>query len=77
MAADFSQLETDVSGLEEVVPSAVALLDGIQQAIEDAVTADNLADNSATATLAKRVASQKTALAEAVARNTPAAPPEA
>ena len=76
MAADFSQLETDVSGLEEVVPSAVALLDGIQKAIEDAVAADNLADNSATALLAKRVGTQKASLADAVARNTPAAPPE-
>lgn len=74
MAADFSQLETDVSGLEEVVPSAVALLDGLEQAIRDALAADNLDDNSHTAQLAARVGAQKQALADAVVRNTPAAP---
>jgi hypothetical protein len=77
MAADFSELEAKVTALEGVVPSAVALLNGIQQEILDAVAADNLDDNSHTAQLAARVGAQSDALASAVAANTPAAPPTA
>lgn len=75
MAADFSALEAKVSALEGVVPSAVALLDGIEEMIREAVTADNLSDNSATALLADKVGAQSDTLAAAVARNTPAPPP--
>lgn len=73
MAADFSALEAKVSALEGTVPSAVALLDGIEGFIRDAVKADNLADNSATALLADRVGAQRDSLAAAVAAHAPPA----
>lgn len=75
MAADFSALEAEVSRLTDVNASAIALLNGIQARIEAAVTADNLADNSATAQLATALGQQTDALAEAVTNNTPAEPP--
>lgn len=68
MAADFTALETKVAALEGTVPSAVALLDGIEGFIREAVDADNLADNSATALLADKLGAQHDALAAAVAR---------
>jgi hypothetical protein len=61
MAADFSPLTNEVSELTSV---------------DDAITADNLSDNSNVAQLAASFAAEKTKLADAVARNTPAAEPE-
>jgi hypothetical protein len=75
MGADFSTLDAKVTALEGVVPSAVAALGGIAQAIRDAVAADNLEDNSATARLADRVDAQATSLAAAIAANAPPVPP--
>lgn len=77
MAANFEALEAKVTTLEGVVPSAVALLNGIEQAIRDAVAADNLDDNSHTAQLADRVGAQTDALAAAVAARTPTTEPPA
>ena len=74
MPADFSALQAEVSRATDVDSSAIALLNGIQQRIADAVTADNLADNSATAQLAADLKTQTDALADAVSANTPAAP---
>lgn len=74
MAADFSDLEAKVTALEGVVPSAVALLNGIKQMILDAVAADNLDDNSHTAQLATRVGAEVDALSAAVAANQPPTP---
>jgi hypothetical protein len=76
MAADFSPLTNEVSELTSVADSAVALLDGFQSRLDDAITADNLSDNSNVAQLAASFAAEKTKLADAVARNTPAAEPE-
>lgn len=69
--ADFSTLEAEVTALEGVVPSVVAIINGIADQIAAAVAADNLADNTASAGLADRVRAQATALAEAAAANPP------
>lgn len=67
--ADFSQLEAQVTALEGVVPSVVAIINGIADQIVAAVEADNLADNTASAGLADRVRAQADALAAAAAAN--------
>ena len=74
MAADFAALEAEVSRLTDVDASAIALLNGIAQRVADAVTADNLADNTETAKLAADLKAQTDALSAAVTANTPAAP---
>lgn len=75
MAADFSALEAEVARLDTVNASAMALLNGVTQMIADAVAADNLADNTETAKLAADLKAKTDALAQAVADNTPPAPP--
>lgn len=65
----FTQLETDVTALEGVVPSVVAIIEGIADQIQAAVDADNLADTTKSAQLADRVRAQATALANAAAAN--------
>lgn len=72
MAADFSGLTAEVERIESVVPSVVAIINGIAAKIEEAVAADNLADNSASAALADRVRAQADALAAAAVAGTPA-----
>lgn len=74
MPADFSPLASEVSELTTVADSAVALLDGFESRLQTAIAADNLSDNSNVAQFASAFSSEKTKLAEAVARNTPAAP---
>ena len=74
MPADFSPLTTEVGELTNVVDSAVALMDGFQSRLDAAIAADNLSDNSNVAQFSASFAAEKTKLAEAVARNTPAAP---
>lgn len=73
MPANFSPLVTEVADLTTVADSAVALMDGFQQRLADAIAADNLADDSSVAQFAAEFGAQKTKLAEAVARNTVAA----
>lgn len=68
--ADFSALEAEVARVSSVNASAIALLNGIQQRIEEAVAADNLADDSHTAQLAVDLGAQTDALAAAVETNT-------
>lgn len=68
MALDLSRLQTEVSELTTVVASAVALLDGLSQALRDAS-----ADPAAVVAIADSIDAQKDALAAAVAQNTPAA----
>jgi len=75
MPADFSPLVTEVSELPDVVDSAVALLDGFDSRLATAIAADNLSDDTNVAKFAADFKSQKDKLADAVARNTPAAPP--
>lgn len=65
----FAELETDVTALEGVVPSVMAIIEGIADQIQAAVDADNLADSTKSAQLAGRVRSVATALAEAAAAN--------
>ena len=72
MPADWSPLETEVSELTNAVDSATALMDGFESRLNAAITADNLSDNSNVAKFRDEFAAQKTKLAEAVARNTPA-----
>lgn len=73
MPANFDPLVTEVSDLTTVADSAVALMDGFEQRLADAIAADNLADNSNVAKFAADFGAQKTKLADAVARNTVAA----
>lgn len=71
----FTELNTEVTALEEVVPSVVAIINGIATQIEAAVAKDNLADSTASAALASRVRAQAKSLADAAVANTPAAEP--
>lgn len=73
MPADFSPLVTEVADLTTVADSAVALMDGFSQRLADAIAADNLSDNTNVAKFAADFNTQKTKLADAVARNTVAA----
>lgn len=73
MPADFSPLVTEVADLTTVADSAVALMDGFDERLAEAVAADNLSDNSNVARFASEFKAQKDKLAEAVARNTVAA----
>jgi hypothetical protein len=75
MPANFDPLTAEVSELTSVADSAVALMDGFETRLSDAIAADNLSDNSNVAQFRDAFAAQKTKLADAVARNTPAAPP--
>lgn len=70
MPADFTPLANEVAELTTVADSAVALLDGFQSRLQAAIAADNLADNSNVAQFATELGTQKTKLAEAVARHT-------
>lgn len=74
MPTDFTPLANEVSELTSVVDSAVALMDGFQSRLDAAIEADNLSDSSNVGQFAKSFASEKARLAEAVTRNTPAAP---
>ena len=76
MPADFTVLDTEVGELTSVADSAVALMDGFDQRLKDAIAADNLSDSSNVARLSAEFSAQKTKLADAVTRNTPAAPTE-
>ena len=46
MPADFTDLDTQVGELTSVADSAVALMDGFDQRLKDAIAADNLSDNT-------------------------------
>lgn len=77
MPADFTPLTDEVAELTSVVDSATALMDGFESRLSEAITADNLSDNSNVAQFRDSIAAEKTRLAEAVARNTSAEPPNA
>lgn len=68
--ADFTALHAEVEANSDAVDSAVALLNDLSSRLIDA--ADDPAEIAA---IANELASQSTALAEAVVANTPAAPP--
>lgn len=74
MPTDFSPLAIEVGELTTVADSAVALMDGFDERLAAAITADNLSDESNVAQFAAEFKGQKDKLAAAVARNTPAEP---
>jgi pseudouridine-5'-phosphate glycosidase len=65
----FTPLNEQVTNLEGVVPSVVAIINGIAKIVADAVEADNLADTTQSAGLADRIRAQADALAAAAAAN--------
>jgi len=65
----FTPLNEQVTNLEGVVPSVVAIINGIAKIVADAVAADNLADTTQSAGLADRIRAQADALAAAAAAN--------
>lgn len=73
--ADVSTLVAEVDALEEVVPSAIALIDGftarIEAAVQTALEANDAADLSAITAEVDAIKAQREALAAAVAANTP------
>lgn len=77
MAADFSQLVTEVERNKSVDDSAIALLNGfstrLEAAIAQAVKDNDDADLTAITDFAASFKSSNEALAAAVAANTPAA----
>ena len=68
----FTGLNEQVTKLEEVVPSVVAIINGIADQVAAAVAKDNLADSTASAGLADRIRAQADALAAAAVASTPA-----
>jgi len=73
MPANFDPLVTEVAELTTVADSAVALMDGFDQRLKDAIVADNLSDDTNVAKLSADFSAVKTKLADSVARNTVAA----
>jgi hypothetical protein len=73
MPANFTPLADEVGPMTSAVDSAVALMDGFESRLQAAIEADNLSDNSNVAQFASAFSASKQKLAEAVARNTPAA----
>jgi hypothetical protein len=71
--ADFTEAKADVSALKSVVPSVVALLDGVAAQVDAAVAANDAGDNTQLASLSADIKAQADALAAAVVKNTPAA----
>lgn len=70
MPADFSEVTAEVTALETVVDSAVALINGIAARIDEAVAADNVVDASNLSALSASLRAQSTELGDAVAANT-------
>lgn len=66
-------LEADVADLTDVTSSAVALLDGLHAELADAIASG---DPTRVQAVADHIEANKQALADAVARNTPATPAE-
>lgn len=75
MAIDLSGLEAEVTNNDTVDGSAIALINGVAQQIEDAIAADDIADATNVNALAARLRASSDALAAAIAANTPAEPP--
>lgn len=75
---DFSSLSAEVTRIQGIVPSAVALINGFQsrldQAIAEAVAANDNADLSALTGFADSLRTETDALASAVAAGSPAQP---
>ena len=77
--ADLSGIKAQVESTTSVEASAAALINGFQakldQAIADAVAANDNADLSALTDLSAELKASSDSLAAAVSANTPAAPP--
>ena len=75
MGANFDDLKAEVARDNDVKSSAITALGNVAQRVADAVAADNLDDDTETAKLAADLKAQTDALAQAIADNTPSAPP--
>ena len=73
--AEFAELEQEVARNKSVIGSAVALINGIADRVDEAVAANDAGDNTKLAGLSNELRADSQALADAVAANTPA-PPE-
>lgn len=69
--ATIADVDAAVSAESDVVNSAVTLLDQLKQMLQDAL---NSGDPAAVQAVLDKIAASKQNLADAVARNTPAAP---
>jgi len=78
MALDLTALTQAVNDEKTVEQSAITLLNGLTKQIADLVAASgNTVDPAALQAIVDQVNADKQALADAVAANTPAAPPPA
>lgn len=68
--ASLQDIKTQVAANKDVTDSAIVLLNGLHQALQDAL---NNNDTTAIQSILDDLAAQKTQLADAVAANTPAA----
>jgi hypothetical protein len=71
MAGELATLQASVTKIDTVVDSAIALITGIKQALDDAIAAGNPAALTA---LSTDLGAKADALAAAVAANTPTPP---
>lgn len=71
VAGELDKLETDVAGITTVVGSAITLLQGLKAALDAAISSG---DMSRVVAVNTALEAQTTALAAAVAANTPATP---
>lgn len=72
MAADFTQLESEVSRNKSVDESAAALINGFQTRLDEAIAANDAGDNSKLTALSADLRASSDSLAAAVSANTPA-----
>ncbi len=69
------QLTADVAAENDVVDSAIVLLNGIKKRVDDGIAAARAGDFAALTKLSTDIENKTTALADAVSLNTPNAEP--
>lgn len=72
MGKELDDLTAQVADVETVEQSAIVLLDGLKQKLDDAIASGDPAQLTA---LSNTLGTGKQSLADAISRNTPAAPP--
>lgn len=72
MADELNTLKTEVAENKEVIGSAIALLKGLKQRLDDAIASGDPAELTA---LSNALDTQSKDLAQAVVENTPSEPP--
>lgn len=70
MPANFEPLKAEIAALTTARESAVTLINGFHDRLLAAITADNLADDSAVVAFAAQVHAETSALSDAVATGT-------